>query len=41
VRKKGSGRWQVARARRKKEGGQAEIVVRAEIQGSIRKSIFN
>jgi hypothetical protein len=37
----GVGRWQVARAGRKKEGGWAEIVARAEIQGSKRKSIFN
>jgi hypothetical protein len=31
------GRWQITRAGRKKEGGQAEIVARAEIQGSKRK----
>jgi hypothetical protein len=37
----GVGRWQVARAGRKKDGGRAEIVAWAEIQGSKRKSIFN
>jgi hypothetical protein len=37
----GVGQWQVARAGRKKEGGRAKIVARAEIQGSKRKSIFN
>jgi hypothetical protein len=36
-----AGRWQVARVGRKKEGGRAKIVTRAEIQGSKRKSIFN
>jgi hypothetical protein len=37
----GVGQWQVTRARRKKEGGRTEIIARAEIQGSKRKSIFN
>jgi hypothetical protein len=36
----GVGQWQVARVGRKKEGGRAEIVARAEIQGSKRKSIL-
>jgi hypothetical protein len=36
----GVGQWQVARAGREKEGGRAEIVARAEIQGSKRKSIL-
>jgi hypothetical protein len=39
--RRGAGRWQVARARQKKEGGRAKIVARAEIQGTKRKSIFN
>jgi hypothetical protein len=36
----GVGRWQVAWAGRKKEGGWAEIIARAEIQGSKRKNQF-
>jgi hypothetical protein len=36
-RRRGVGRWQITRAERKKEGGRAEIVGRAEIQGSKRK----
>jgi hypothetical protein len=39
--RRGAGRWQVAWAGRKKEGRWAEIVARAKIQGSKRKSIFN
>jgi hypothetical protein len=36
-RRRGVGRWQITRAGRKKEGGRAEIVAQAEIQGSKRK----